>query len=89
MRAREIQRFALLVAADYLGNSGNIFQVPRQKGQALFGMHRMAMKAYRRAEPADGIRILPEESYAVVFQVSSSSYPLVSFRSGYNPFAVL
>jgi hypothetical protein len=48
----------------------------------------MAVEACRRAELPDGIRILPEESYAAVFQISSSSYPLVSFRSGYNPFAI-
>jgi hypothetical protein len=48
----------------------------------------VAMEAYRRAEQPDGIRILPEESYTVVFQVSSSSYPLDSLRSSYNPFAI-
>ena len=53
--AREIHRAALLVAADELRNSRNMLQVPRQKIQALLGVHRMAVEAYRRFELPDGV----------------------------------
>jgi hypothetical protein len=42
-----------------------MFQVPRQEIEALLGIHRVAVEAYRRIELPDEIRVLPPESYGV------------------------